>query len=108
MIERLPHGPVWVIVPTFNERENLEPLVRTMRSILADTAPGHTILVVDDSSPDGTGEVADRLALEDPHVRVLHRPRKAGLGQAYVAGFELALDEGADLILEMDADFSHD
>jgi dolichol-phosphate mannosyltransferase len=79
-----------------------------MRSELAVAAADHTILVVDDSSPDGTGELADRLAREDPHVRVLHRPRKEGLGQAYLAGFEVALGEGAALVLEMDADFSHD
>ena len=103
-----PAGPVWVVLPTYNERENLEPLVRAVRSELAAAAPDHTILVVDDSSPDGTGELADRLALEDPRVRVLHRPRKEGLGQAYVAGFDVALREGAELMLEMDADFSHD
>jgi dolichol-phosphate mannosyltransferase len=103
-----PPGPVWVILPTYNERENLEPLVRAIRSELAAAAPDHTILVVDDSSPDGTGALADRLAREDAHVRVLHRPRKEGLGQAYVAGFEVALREGAELVLEMDADFSHD
>jgi dolichol-phosphate mannosyltransferase len=101
-------SPVWVVLPTYNERENLAPLVRAVRSALADAAPDHTILVVDDSSPDGTGEIADRLAREDPHLKVLHRPRKEGLGQAYLAGFEIALREGAALVLEMDADFSHD
>ena len=101
-------GPVWVVLPTYNERENLEPLVRAVRSVLAGAAPDHVVLVVDDSSPDGTGEVADRLAREDPRVRVLHRPRKEGLGQAYLAGFEVALTDGAALICEMDADFSHD
>jgi dolichol-phosphate mannosyltransferase len=101
-------GPVWVVLPTYNERENLEPLVRAVRSELDAAAPDHTILVVDDSSPDGTGEVADRIAGEDEHVRVLHRPRKQGLGQAYLAGFEVALAEGAALVVEMDADFSHD
>jgi dolichol-phosphate mannosyltransferase len=100
-------GSVWVILPTYNERDNLEPLVRGVRAELSDAAPDHTILVVDDSSPDGTGELADRLARGDPHVRVLHRPQKEGLGQAYLAGFELALREGAALVLEMDADFSH-
>jgi dolichol-phosphate mannosyltransferase len=103
-----PAGPVWVVLPTYNERENLEPLVRAVRAELTAAAPDHTILVVDDSSPDGTGALADRLAAADPHVRVLHRPRKEGLGQAYLAGFEVALDHGAELILEMDADFSHD
>jgi len=101
-------GPVWVVLPTYNERENLEPLVRAVQSVLAGAAPDHIVLVVDDSSPDGTGEVADRLAREDPQVRVLHRPRKEGLGQAYLAGFEVALAEGAALVCEMDADFSHD
>src|SRR5688500_912034 len=98
---------VWVVLPTYNERENLEPLVRAVRGVLAEAAPDHTILVVDDSSPDGTGELADRLAREDPHVQVLHRPRKDGLGQAYLAGFETALQHGARLVVEMDADFSH-
>src|SRR5688500_3625929 len=99
---------VWVVLPTYNERENLEPLVRAVRGVLAEAAPDHTILVVDDSSPDGTGELADRLARADPHVRVLHRPHKEGLGQAYLAGFDVALREGAAFVLEMDADFSHD
>jgi dolichol-phosphate mannosyltransferase len=101
-------SPVWVVLPTYNERENLEPLVAAMRTELTVAAPDHTILVVDDSSPDGTGELAERLSREDSHVRVLHRPHKEGLGQAYLAGFEVALREGAALVLEMDADFSHD
>ena len=101
-------GPVWVVLPTYDERDNLAPLVRAVRAELAGVAPDHTILVVDDSSPDGTGELADRLAHDDSHVKVLHRPRKEGLGQAYLAGFEMALTAGAELILEMDADFSHD
>jgi dolichol-phosphate mannosyltransferase len=108
MPARPPAGPVWVVLPTYNERENLAPLVAAIRTELAVAAPDHTILVVDDSSPDGTGELADRLAGDDPHIRVLHRPRKEGLGQAYLAGFEMALGEGAELVLEMDADFSHD
>src|SRR6185503_407221 len=106
--ESPPSGPAWVVLPTYNERENLEPLVAAVRAELAGAAPDHTILIVDDSSPDGTGELADRLAAHDPHVRVLHRPHKEGLGQAYLAGFDLALREGAELVLEMDADFSHD
>jgi dolichol-phosphate mannosyltransferase len=108
MLESADPGPVWVILPTYDERDNLEPLVHAVRAALAGPAPDHTILVVDDSSPDGTGEVAARLAQHDPHVKVLHRPRKGGLGQAYLAGFDLALRAGAELILEMDADFSHD
>ena len=103
-----PAGPVWVVLPTYNERENLEPLVTAVRSVLGGVAPDHVILVVDDASPDGTGELADTLAARDPRVRVLHRPRKDGLGQAYVAGFEVALAGGAELVVEMDADFSHD
>jgi dolichol-phosphate mannosyltransferase len=91
-----------VCIPTFNERENLEPMLRA----LADK--GVRVLVIDDSSPDGTGELADRLAAELPYVDVLHRPRKEGLGPAYLAGFERALADGADLVLEMDCDFSHD
>jgi dolichol-phosphate mannosyltransferase len=90
-----------VCMPTYNERENLEPMLRA----LADK--GVEVLVIDDNSPDGTGELADRLAQELDHVRVLHRDRKEGLGPAYIAGFRRALDEGADLVLEMDADFSH-
>lgn len=100
--------PVWVVVPTYNERENLAPLVDAVRGELSDAAPDHTILIVDDSSPDGTGELADELARADTHVQVLHRPEKRGLGPAYVAGFQHALDAGAQLIVEMDADFSHD
>jgi dolichol-phosphate mannosyltransferase len=102
------NGAVWVIVPTYNERENLEPLVEAVRARLDEVAPDHVVLVVDDSSPDGTGQVAARLAAADPHVQVLHRPHKQGLGQAYIAGFRTALAGGAELVFEMDADFSHD
>jgi dolichol-phosphate mannosyltransferase len=91
-----------VCLPTYNERENLERMLRA----LADK--GVSVLVIDDNSPDGTGELADRLAAELEHVQVLHRPRKEGLGPAYLAGFHQALAEGADLVLELDADFSHD
>ncbi len=100
-------GP-WLILPTYNEAENIEPLVRAVLPRLASSEFEHTVLVVDDSSPDGTGAIADRLAEELAHVRVLHRPQKQGLGRAYLAGFGVALAEGADLILEMDSDFSHD
>ena len=93
-------APVWVILPTYNEAENLETVVT---AVLA-AVPGVRILVVDDSSPDGTGEIAD--ALEG--VDVLHRPRKSGLGRAYVAGFAYALAAGAGSVVEMDADLSHD
>jgi dolichol-phosphate mannosyltransferase len=91
-----------VCLPTYNERENLE------RMVLALADKGVSVLVIDDNSPDGTGELADRLAAEHDYVEVLHRPRKEGLGPAYLAGFRRALGEGAELVLEMDADFSHD
>ena len=90
-----------VCLPTYNERENLEAMVRA----LADK--NVRVLVIDDNSPDGTGEIADRLAGELDYVDVLHRPAKEGLGPAYLAGFRRALADGADLILEMDCDFSH-
>jgi dolichol-phosphate mannosyltransferase len=98
----------WLILPTFNEADNIEPLVRAALPELASTGLPHTILIVDDDSPDGTGRIADRLAAELAQVRVLHRARKQGLGRAYLAGFAVALDERADLVLEMDSDFSHD
>jgi dolichol-phosphate mannosyltransferase len=94
-----------VCLPTYNERENLEPMLRALGDVLRD---GDRVLVIDDSSPDGTGEIADRLVRELPFVDVLHRERKEGLGRAYIDGFRRALDEGAELILEMDCDFSHD
>ena len=98
----------WLILPTFNEAENIEPLVRAVLPQLEAAGVLHTVLIVDDSSPDGTGEIADKLTAELEPVRVLHRARKEGLGRAYLAGFGVALDEGADLVLEMDSDFSHD
>jgi dolichol-phosphate mannosyltransferase len=91
-----------VCLPTYNERENLEGIVRA----LGDQEV--SVLVIDDNSPDGTGELADRLARELDYVEVLHRNAKEGLGPAYLAGFRQALTDGAELILEMDADFSHD
>jgi dolichol-phosphate mannosyltransferase len=99
----------WVIVPTYNEVENIEAIVAAIRSTLLEAAPdGFRILVVDDSSPDGTGELADRLAAAHAEVQVLHRGNREGLGPAYLAGFATALDGGADYVFEMDADFSHD
>ncbi len=98
----------WLILPTYNEAENIEPLVRAVLPQLASAGHEHTVLIVDDNSPDGTGAIADRLVEELAEVRVLHRPQKEGLGRAYLAGFDVALAEGADLILEMDSDFSHD
>jgi dolichol-phosphate mannosyltransferase len=98
----------WLVLPTYNEAENLERIVRTSLPELASATTDHHILVVDDGSPDGTGEIADRLAAELAPVEVLHRTAKEGLGRAYLAGFERALASGADLVLEMDSDFSHD
>ena len=95
-----------VCVPTYNERENLEPLVRALAQVLDTTRD--RMLVIDDASPDGTGELADRLADELPWVGVLHRSAKEGIGRAYLAGFAEALATGAELVLEMDCDFSHD
>jgi len=100
-----PRGPAWLVLPTYNEAENLEALVAAVLPKLPDDA---RVLVVDDDSPDGTGRIADRLADENERVEVLHRTKKEGLGPAYIAGFRKALAEGAGLILEMDADFSHD
>jgi dolichol-phosphate mannosyltransferase len=100
---------VWVIIPTYNEAENLEAIVTAAVAELETVRPGtHRVLVVDDNSPDGTGQIADRLAAELAAVEVLHRPGKQGLGQAYIAGFRRALSAGAELVIEMDADFSHD
>ncbi|HSS04910.1 MAG TPA: polyprenol monophosphomannose synthase [Solirubrobacterales bacterium] len=98
-------GPAWLVLPTFEEAENLAPIVA---AILAKLPASARVLIVDDNSPDGTGEIADRLAAEREQVEVLHRPRKEGLGPAYIAGFRRALAAGAGLILEMDADFSHE
>ncbi len=94
---------VAVIIPTYNERENLESISARVRSAV----PGADLLVVDDNSPDGTGDIADKLAVEDSNIHVLHRPGKAGLGAAYIAGFGWALEHGYDAMVEMDADGSH-
>jgi dolichol-phosphate mannosyltransferase len=95
----------YVCLPTYNERENLEPM---LTALLERLGPDDRVLVIDDSSPDGTGELADRLAMEYDRVEVLHRPAKEGLGPAYLAGFRRALAGGAELILEVDCDLSHD
>jgi dolichol-phosphate mannosyltransferase len=95
----------WVVVPTYNEADTIEPIVA---AILAELPPGRRVLVVDDGSPDGTGGIADRLAGEREDVDVLHRPGKRGLGPAYLDGFRAALRDGAELVVQMDADFSHD
>jgi dolichol-phosphate mannosyltransferase len=96
---------ICVCLPTYNEAENLEPMVDRLGEILGSDG---IVLVIDDNSPDGTGEIADRLAAERPWVQVLHRPRKEGLGPAYLDGFRRALELEADLIFELDCDFSHD
>jgi dolichol-phosphate mannosyltransferase len=98
----------WLVLPTFNEADNIDALVRAVLPQLESTGLPHRVVIVDDRSPDGTGEIADRLAAELEPVEVLHRERKEGLGRAYLAGFSVALEGGADLVLEMDADFSHD
>ena len=92
---------VLVVMPTYNERENIERIVAGVRHL------GHDVLIVDDASPDGTGEVADGIAAEDDGVRVLHRERKLGIGSAYIAGFKIGIAEGSTLFVEMDADGSH-
>src|SRR5665213_3139128 len=101
-------GPVWLVLPTFNEAENIQPLVEAVLAALEQAAPGdHRVLVVDDSSPDGTGALADALAAEHAAVEVLHRSVREGLGPAYLAGFGHALAAGAAFVCQMDADFSH-
>ena len=103
MIRRVPRATV--CLPTYDERENLEPMVRALGEVLSSD---DRVLVIDDNSPDGTGEIADCLAAELDWVDVLHRPRKEGLGRAYLDGFRVALERGSALVLEMDCDFSHD
>jgi dolichol-phosphate mannosyltransferase len=98
----VPTDRVTVVIPTYNERENLSDIVAAV------TTQGYRVLVVDDSSPDGTGDLADQIAREDPLVEVIHRVEKQGLGPAYATGFDHALEAGAEVVVEMDADFSHD
>lgn len=95
---------VLIIIPTYNERDNIGPLLAQIHEAL----PIADVLVVDDNSPDGTGQLADELAKKDPRLKVLHREGKLGLGTAYLTGFRYALDAGYDFVFEMDADFSHD
>lgn len=97
-------GPTWVVLPTYDEAENLAAISTAILAALPDA----TLLVVDDSSPDGTGELAERLAAGEPRLRVRHRARKEGLGRAYADAFPVALAEGAGIVVQMDADFSHD
>jgi dolichol-phosphate mannosyltransferase len=94
----------WVVLPTYDEAENLGPITAAILAAL----PGARVLVVDDDSPDGTGDIADGLAAADPRIRVRHRAAKQGLGRAYLDGFRIALEGGASIIVQMDADFSHD
>ncbi len=94
----------WVILPTYDEADNIRPITAAILAAL----PGVTLLVVDDGSPDGTGEIGDELAAADPRIRIRHRPHKQGLGKAYLDGFGIALDGGAAIVVQMDADFSHD
>lgn len=98
-------GPAWLVLPTYEEAANVERLVAAARAKLPASAQ---VLIVDDDSPDGTGRIAARLAEEEAAVHFMHRPVKEGLGPAYIAGFRRALQEGAGLVLEMDADFSHE
>lgn len=102
----MPENPrVWLVVPTYNESANVEAIVEAARDALG---PSRRVLIVDDDSPDGTGGIADRLAETHEDVAVMHRGTKQGLGPAYVAGFREALSGGAELVAQMDADFSHD
>jgi dolichol-phosphate mannosyltransferase len=102
-------GVPWLVLPTYNEAENLEKMIAAAGSVLESAASeGFAILVADDGSPDGTGQIADRLAEEHEWVHVLHRTKKEGIGPAYIAGFKHALAHGADYVMEMDCDFSHD
>lgn len=105
MYESTSQGSAWLVLPTYNEAENIEALVEAACAHLPESA---RVLVVDDASPDGTGEIAERIAAREERVEVLHRSRKEGLGPAYLAGFRHALDAGAALVIEMDSDFSHD
>jgi len=98
----------WLVLPTYNEADNVIPIVEASLSALKQTGDEHHVLIVDDNSPDGTGRIADGIAGGDPRVEVLHRPGKQGLGRAYIGGFEHALARGADRVMEMDSDFSHD
>ena len=97
-----------VCLPTYNERENLEPMVEALARVFATLERPAELLVIDDGSPDGTGEIAEQLAATHDWVDVMHRPKKEGLGPAYLAGFAHALSRGAELVVEMDCDFSHE
>jgi dolichol-phosphate mannosyltransferase len=102
-------GEPWLILPTYNEAENVEAIVAAAGAVLARASrAGYRVLIVDDGSPDGTGEIAERMAAEHDWLEVLHRGEKNGIGPAYLAGFRHALEHGAGYVMEMDSDFSHD
>ena len=105
MTEPKPKNSACLVLPTYDEAGNIE---RIVEAVLAKLPPTARVLIVDDNSPDGTGEIADRIAAREQRVATIHRPRKEGLGPAYIEGFRRALADGAELVLEMDADFSHD
>lgn len=107
MTDRWPPGAAWVVLPTYQEAENITAILDALLDVFDETALDGRVLVVDDGSPDGTADLADRIAVRDPRVSVLQRTRKEGIGPAYRAGFRHALAAGAELVLEMDADFSH-
>ncbi len=103
-----PAGPTWVVLPTYDEAENVVPMLQAVLGVADGAGLDLRVLVVDDGSPDGTADLAAGVAARDPRVRVLRRPAKRGIGPAYRAGFREALDAGAGLVVEMDCDFSHD
>jgi len=100
--------PFTIVVPTFNERENLTVLASQLLYIFKENRLDGSVVIVDDGSPDGTGELADEISREHPNFKVFHRPRKAGIGSAYREGFRMAIEEGCELVFEMDSDLSHD
>lgn len=102
--EAAPGSGAWVVLPTYDEADNIRPI----SAAILDALPGAMLLIVDDGSPDGTGLIADELAAADPRIRVRHRAAKTGLGKAYLDGFTVALASGASIVVQMDADFSHD
>lgn len=108
MTERWPPGAAWVVLPTYQEAENITAILEALLAVFDEAGLDGRVLVVDDGSPDGTAELADLVAARDPRVAVLRRTRKEGIGPAYRDGFRHALAAGAELVLEMDADFSHD
>jgi len=110
--EPTPQSParpsVWVCIPTYNERENVEAIATRLLGVFDAAAIDGHLLVIDDGSPDGTGAIADALAAHEPRIHTLHRTEKTGIGPAYRAGFRHAMAHGADLLMEMDCDLSHD